>query len=791
MLRQPSASYWGSTILCVAAVCVLSACAGADAYRQGQELLATGRVEQGLAKLDEASKAAPRNADFRMKLLTQRAAILGQLLQQAEANLDAGNLAEAERSARRVLAIEPENSMAESLLARVVSERGHREALQNAETLAKKGGQHADEAVEILRKVLQENPRHRAARQLQSRLLDQRARELAAREVKLSAAYNKPITLEFRDAPLRSIFDLISKASGLNFFFDKDVRPDLRATILARDTSIADAIRILLVTNQLEQKVLNDSSILIYPNTPQKIKDYQSLAIRTFYLTNADVKAVSNTLKTILKVRDLVIDERLGIIIMRDTPNAIRLAERLVELQDMGDAEVMLEVEVIEIKTSRLQELGIHWPAQATFSPLPAPTASQLTLDVLRNLNSSRIGVAIDPAIARVREEDTDSRLLANPRIRVRNKDKARILIGDRVPVITTTSTATGFVADSVSYVDVGLKLEVEPTVFLDDEVAIRVGLEVSNIVREVTTRSGTLSYQIGTRNANTVLRLRDGETQILGGLINDEDRASSAGIPGMARLPVLGRLFGIRRDDAQKTEIALSITPRIVRAIRRPDLVFAEFDSGTETNVGSAPLLLAPTEQPGGPQTVAGAASGPGGKPDPARADAKLASPAVAPSSPAPATGVSGAVAPIAGASAHAQWQGPQRVRVGEQFSVTLRVQSDAPIRGLPLLLGFDPQVLQWVATNEGDFLKQGSARTTFSSRTDPGQGRIFVSGTRSAATSGADPGINGRGSAATVTFRALKPGDAEITVLSVTPEPAPARPWQVPVVHRMRVEK
>ena len=163
---------------------------------------------------------------------------------------------------------------------------------------------------------------------------------------------------------------MISRVSGLNFFFDKDVRADLRATILARNTSIEDAVKILLATNQLERKVLNENSILIYPNTPQKLKEYQSLTIRTFYLVNADVKAVSNTLKTILKTRDLVIDERLGLIVMRDTPEAIRLAERLIALQDMGDAEVMLEVEVLEVARSRLLELGIRWPSQVSFDIL-------------------------------------------------------------------------------------------------------------------------------------------------------------------------------------------------------------------------------------------------------------------------------------------------------------------------------------------------------------------------------------------------------------------------------------
>src|SRR5690606_15191807 len=359
---------------------------------------------------------------------------------------------------------------------------------------------------------------------------------------RLAEVYQKPITLEFRDAPLKAVFDVIAKVSGLNFFFDRDVRPDLKATILARNTSIEDAVRLLLVTSQLEQKVLNENAILIYPNTPQKLKDYQSLTVRTFYLANADAKAVANSIKTLVKTKDMVIDERLGIIMLRDTPEAVRMAERIVALQDLRDPEVMLEVEVLEVTRSRLMELGVQWPSQLGLSPLTNGT-TPLTLNDLRNINSSTTQASIGGLLINARKENQNGNVLANPRIRVKNKEKAKVLIGERVPVITTTSTSTGFVSESVNYVDVGLKLDVEPTIYLDDEVAIKVNLEVSSLVREVLSKSGSLSYQIGTRGASTVLRLRDGETQVLAGLINDEDRSTANKVPLLGELPILGRL--------------------------------------------------------------------------------------------------------------------------------------------------------------------------------------------------------------------------------------------------------
>jgi general secretion pathway protein D len=163
---------------------------------------------------------------------------------------------------------------------------------------------------------------------------------------------------------------------------------------MARNTTIEDAVRLLMVTNQLEQKILNDNSVLIYPSTPQKLKDYQTLSVRTFYLANADVKACLNTIKTIVKTKDLVIDERLGLIIMRDTPDAIRMAERIVALQDLTDPEVMLEVEVVEMKRSRLLELGINWPAQLSLVPVQIDGAP-LVLSDLSHLNRRNLQVGI------------------------------------------------------------------------------------------------------------------------------------------------------------------------------------------------------------------------------------------------------------------------------------------------------------------------------------------------------------------------------------------------------------
>ena len=569
---------------------LLAACAGNQAYNDGQVMLGAGRTEQGLALLEQAAQAEPTNAKYRIAVTNGRMRALNKLNGAAEALRQQGKLPEAQALYQQALALDASNDVAQRGLAGVAQEERHRKLVQEAQASYQRGGEaNIAQAQEALRQVLQERPAQREALALKSRIGDAQASARPAGG-KLAAAYRKPVTLEFRDAPLRSVFDFISKVSGLNFVFDKEVDPALRATISVRDTSIEEAIAMLLGANQLEQSVTSDKSITIYPNTPQKVKDYQQLVVRTFFLANADVKTVAFSIKTLLKAKDVVTDERLGIIMLRDTPEMVRMAERIINVQDLADPEVMLEVEVLEVKRTRLMELGVRWPDQAnlTLAGVAGSTGGLGGLKVadLRRINGDNINLGIGGVTLNANKTDSDSNILANPRIRVRNKEKAKILIGDRVPVITVT-TNNGVSSDSVNYIDVGLKLDVEPNVYLDDEVAIKINLEVSNVVKEVISKTGTQAYQIGTRSASTVLRLKDGETQVLAGLISDEDRGTANKVPGVGELPVLNRLFGSQKDDAMRSEIVLSITPRLLRSIRRPDLMTAEFNSGTEAAVG------------------------------------------------------------------------------------------------------------------------------------------------------------------------------------------------------------
>jgi len=396
------------------------------------------------------------------------------------------------------------------------------------------------------------------------------------------------------------VFELISKQTGLNFIFDKDVGPEVKTTVFVRNSSIEDVIRFVLVTNQLERKVLNENTVLIYPNTPAKQRDYKDLVVRSFYLANADVKQTATMVRQLVKTRDLFVDEKLNLLVVRDTPEAVRIVEKLIASQDLAEPEVMIEVEVLEVSHNTLTQLGIQWPGQIAAGIKGAGgVAGQITGKEALNFNSGLVSITVpDPLIAlNLRQQAGRTNILANPRIRAKSREKARIHIGDKVPVITTTAGATGFVSESITYLDVGLKLEVEPQVYLENDVGIKVGLEVSSVGQQTKTSSGTIAYTVGTRNTATTLRLRDGETQILAGLISDEDRRSASQVPGVSKLPVLGRLFKSTDDNVTKTEIVLLMTPRVVRNIERPAARIEHFSSGTDAEVGGAGPALPPLQ--------------------------------------------------------------------------------------------------------------------------------------------------------------------------------------------------
>jgi general secretion pathway protein D len=506
-----------------------------------------------------------------------------------------------------VIALAPNNVRAISGKASIEREQKQQVRIEEARKL--NIAKNTDAALAILRGVLMETPENAEALALQTEIRIQKP--LARIEPpKLKPPFQKPVTLEFRDVSVKMMFEALSRATGINFILDKDIKSETKATAFIKNAPIEEAIEMVLATNGLDKKALTETSALVFPNTAQKNKDYKELMIRSFYLTNASAKQVATTLKTVLKTKDVVVDDRLNMIVMRDTPEVIRIAEKLVASNDLADPEVMLEIEVLEVSRSRLQELGIKYPNQIAVNNLITSTptttytgtavvsnpmvTAPLTIQSLQALGAGSLGVSPNPAF-NFRKTTGDVNLISNPRIRVRNNEKAKVLVGDKVPIITTTSTANVGISESVTYLDVGLKLDVQPRITLDDFVNIKIELEVSSLGAQTITKNGASVYSIGTRNASTQLRLKDGETQVLAGLILDDERKNANKLPGLGDIPLLGRLFANQENKKTKTEIVLAITPRILGNISRPNAEISEYWSGTDEKINDRPQISVP----------------------------------------------------------------------------------------------------------------------------------------------------------------------------------------------------
>jgi general secretion pathway protein D len=640
-------------------VLLLSACA-APALRESEALLQRGEHEAAWRMLRDASAAAPQDMSLRLAYARQTERSLLALATQAETARAVGQLDLAEALVQRMEQVDPQSPRTKGLRQSIQRARLHETQVRQASQQLQAG--QFDLARATVQHVLAEDPGQSGALALNQQLRQKYAPPPLPSA--LATAFQKPISLEFRDAPLRTVFEAMGRGAGVNFVFDKDVRGDAKVTIYLKEVTLDEAMRVILSTQQLERKLLNDKSVLIYPNTQAKQREHQELVTRSFYLNNADVKQAQALVRMMAKTRDIFIDERLNLLVARDTPEVIAMIEQLIAGLDLPEPEVMLDVEVLEIETNRDDQFGLQWPSEVSYG-LPGVSG----LVELGQRSAFRSMVANPVLTAKLKGGTGASNVLANPKLRARNKEKAKIQIGDKVPVFTSTSTANVGVSTSVTYIDVGLTLEVEPSIQLDNEVVMKVNLEVSNLGLKESSGGAqpTSAYRIGSRKASTSLRLRDGETQVLAGLISDEDRKSISGLPYLSEAPLLGRLFGVQGDNRKKSEIVLLITPRVLRNLNLPEASRTVLASGYDSNPGAEGARLRPAAAVALPMAGGGGVSG-----------INMATPA------APAAGAGqryGVDAASAQPTLEIQTTG--NTSVGDTLSVTLYNKSPLKVRG------------------------------------------------------------------------------------------------------------
>jgi general secretion pathway protein D len=390
---------------------------------------------------------------------------------------------------------------------------------------------------------------------------------------KLDPKSNIPIVLKFEDQEIGKIYDALSRVTGLNFFYDDKLDLTKKVSVDVAKVSFEKAMDILMLQNKHFYKVIDQNSILIAEDTRQKRQEYEDEVIQTFFLSNADVKDVQTILRTLLDARKVAQNTQLNAITIRDSPEKVAIARRIIEANDKAKAELIIDVELLQINRSTLRNLGIDLTTKSlgiSFNGSDAGLPLN-SLNLLKDTGSWTLS-PIPGFVFNFLKSDSDSKAIAKPQMRVSEGEKANLHIGDRIPIPTTTFNTGSTVGTNVvpitsfTYQEVGIIIEIEPRVHHNREVTLNLVVEISDVTGEVNAGGGVSQPIIGSREIVTVIRLKDGETNMLAGLLSEGERTSLSGVAGLSSIPVLKRIFGSTEKEVRQTDIVLTLTPHIIR---------------------------------------------------------------------------------------------------------------------------------------------------------------------------------------------------------------------------------
>ena len=453
--------------------------------------------------------------------------------------------------------------------------------------------------------------------------LIERTRDLPPPGLDLPDGAKLPTSLVFGSgATARAVFSAVAKFANLNLVFDPSFR-DGPLSVDLRNVTLEDALASITASTHTFYRVTAPRTITVIPDTPAKRREYEESVVRTFYLSNADIKEVIDLLRVVIDIRQISPITATNAISIKDSPERIAAAARLINAIDKARPEVVIDVELLEVARSRLQEYGLQVasPGQPGISGSFDVNKSGLTLENLTHLTASDVyALGVPGVYYRLLKNDTATRILANPQLRTSEGLSATAKFGDRVPVPVTTFApiAAGGIntqpITSYVYENIGVNIDITPRTHHDDEVSLALKVSLSSI-------SGTGFAGLPTfanREISTMIRLRDGETNMLAGLIRDEERTSLAGVPGLSDLPLIGHLFAYNHKEVQQTDIILTLTPHIVRVLDLSEADLRPFRIGREAGAGVADLPAPgpprdredqPPDVPGAPATVRPAA--------------------------------------------------------------------------------------------------------------------------------------------------------------------------------------
>ncbi|MCK9417815.1 MAG: cohesin domain-containing protein [Nitrospirae bacterium] len=750
---------------------VLMSCAGSQAFQRGERYSQSGEWDMAVKEYREANRRNPKDIGYRSALLRAEETAANHHYKKARSFLKERKLDQAITELQQAIYLNPTNVAIQSALRSVLdlkqAEEHYRASLTFVE-LARLG-----EAINELSQAVELDPDNVKYHDSLEKLRKEKTE--AEPDEALTLASDKPITLNFKNTNIKDVFEFLSKLSGINILFDEEVKAQ-PVTVFVKDVSFQYAMNLLLSTNKLFMKKVSADTIIIIPKNKAKSDQYQDLLVRTFYINNAKSKEIVNLLRIMLDIKKVYVNEVLNAITVRDTPEKMKLVEKVIAANDLKEAEIILDVEILEISRTNALKYGWNFTpgglsvsgAIQSTEPSANTTTSGggISMAELRGASNKNIFLTLPGVVVNLIKRDSDAQTLANPRVRVLNNKKATFHVGERIPIQTSvaqTTATTGYLPTSTfDYKDVGIKLNIEPTVHLNNTVTLSLKLEISTLGDALNFGNGQIQYKFGTRTTETLINLRDGETVIIGGLIKDEERKSRLKIPILGDIPILGKLFSSADDGTIKTDILMSITPNIVRGMEIPDKESQAFWSGTELDYNTKPLFVAD-----------GKSSKPAAKSlDKSEVLESLAKREVV------ASPVSGETSTLVSAPSTTKGQPlampaalieikptEASVSIGQEARFDLLAGNMKDLYGAIVTLTYDPKVIEFKTASEGSLLKKDNQQTSFLFSNNIKGGTVDIYMTRI----GDVGGVDGAGSLGTLVFQAKSGGASMLTMKGV----------------------
>jgi general secretion pathway protein D len=760
---------WRLTAVLVLLAFAGAGCAAHWAYRQGQQASDRGDWDLAVARFTKALQKDPNNIRYKISLENAR-------IQASRVHYD---------EAKKALAAQDLEKAAEELQIASNYDPANRSA--------------ADDLVLVRQRILKRDAERRDRENLEQK----KARAQAAARVPLPVLSPRspvPITLKFEDASLQKVFESLGRIAGVNVLFDEGFR-DKKVSVNLTGVTFQEALDRLTFVNRLFYKVVDQNTIIVVPESRQKRVAYDELLLRTFYLQNAEVNDTVNLVKTLAKVTTVAGNPSLGAITVLGTVNQVAMAERIIDANDKARGEVVVEVQILEVDRNNLKKWGIelsNYTASVDLSPTGAQnevSGGVLTTRayLLSSLNLADWVVHIPSTLmVTFLQNDSTVRILASPRLRAAEGKKAELKIGTEIPIPQTSytvglsgGTTGGYLpATSFTYKNVGVNLNFTPRVSASGDVTLEMAAEFSLLGdnRNVSSESNPILVPtFFSRNVTGVLRLRDGETGLIGGLVQGREATSFAGAIGMNDIPILGKLFGHREHQNDQTEVIISITPRVVRAPKVTEEDLAPLRVGTQEvpKVEGAQPPLFGTE-PEAPAQEEGAGAATPAVPTPQAQGAQPPAPA-APAATPQERPPDAAPAPAEASPVTVLLSPPEvALRVGQVGTLAVVLVGAKDVRSVEATLTWDAAVAEATDIAPGSLLTLDGSPVSVSVERAPESGRAQVRFSRAT-------GAVGSGAVVSVTLRGAKAGSGPIAVESLVvgrtggqeraPLPAPGR--------------